>query len=268
MFRFTNQYCIAHILLVPILYFTAISSFAAQAELIWIESDRKVKNIRFAGYSNEEWVVREEPLYTSENPLTSLALGTDKKGRKLLVWTEKKRAKTVLMSMVSVANSSKTESDRKLEWSAPTLFSDYGRENYSASIVSDQNGVSWVFWSTTRDNYSDIVVQRFVDGSWTDPQRVHTANEVPDNTPRAMIDEKGSIIVEWNSFNLDLGDYVVKRKNYPISVDAGEEIPIKLTDSVIENEIPLPLAMSTEFPALIHFPNNQVIQSRLLNDIR
>jgi len=125
-----------------------------------------------------------------------------------------------------------------------------------------------VFWSATRDSDSDVVVQRFVDGSWTDPQQVHTANQVPDNTPRAMIDERGTVTVEWNSFDLDSGDYVVKQKNYPISVDAGGEVPIKLVDSVIENEIPLPLAMSTEYPALIHFPNNQIIQSRLLNDIR
>jgi len=230
------------------------------ADLLWIESEAKKESIKFARYDTEEWTFDDKPLYVSENPLTSLALGTDQQGQKLLIWTEQRRTKTVLMSMTAI-----TDPVGKLKWSSPSIFSDHGRENFSASIVYDPNDQSWVFWSATTQNFSDIVVRRSNSGVWGEPEQVHSNNDVPDNSPRASVNQDGRVSVEWNSYDLDSNAYIMKNEDFEISTDDSTKVPNKLVDMIAEADIPLPTKINTERSVLLHFPLNQMIQSVTLH---
>ncbi len=239
----------------------AESASASFADLVWVDSSDNTQSIKFAEYDGEEWVFYEEPIYNSDNALTSLALGTNVIGLKTLIWTEQIRAKTVLMSM-----SANVDSSGKLLWSLPSIFSDEGRENFSASIVHDSNGQGWVFWSETRGNFSDIVVRRSTGGSWGLISPVNAINDVPDNQPHASVTEAGNVIVEWSSFDIAAGLFQMKNREYSIS-SAFERNAIKLVDIVSPTDVLLPEGMPVGNSKLIHFPQNQIVQSIVLNDV-
>jgi len=253
------KYLFAQLFLLIVFSLNATKSFASMAEVVWVESGVEVKSIHFGEYDEGEWAFNDEPLYVSGNPLTSLALGTDSRGQKILIWTELTRTKTVLMSMTANLDESS-----RLKWSSPILYSDYGKENFAASVVHDLNGDRWVFWAAATDSYSDIVVQR---GFGDKPIKVNPSNEVPDTTPSAMITEQGNVQVRWNTFDFDADDYVSVTKDY--SVETGTQTaPIKLIDSVSEKDIPLPSEVITDHSALLHFPSNQLVQSKTITNIQ
>lgn len=248
-------------LLFAILLFSPITTSASSlAELVWIENQQNTNYIRFGFYDGNEWSIEDKFLYESSNPITSLALGTDQYGSKTLVWSEQIRSKTVLMIMNAKSDNDKSN---QLNWSAASLFIDEGRENFSSSILFDQNGKGWLFWSETKANFSDVMLRRFDGYSWQQAERVHPENNVPDNLPRAKIDHEGNIKVEWNSYDFQKGDYVQKTRVYPTTTVDKEE-PNDLLDSVGRADIPIPREISPQVSALLHFPGNKMIQSEAL----
>lgn len=258
----TRYYCAQLFVLLSLIIIPASSS-AAIAELAWIEAHSLVKNIRFANYDGSTWEVKPEPVYVSERPLTSLALGTDQQGKKILIWTEKTTVKSVLMFMTGSPNE-----DGKLSWSSAELFSDYGRENFSASIVYDRTGVGWVFWAATTRDYSDVVFLNMYSLSRDEPQYVHKINKVPDNRPKASINSDGHVSVEWTSFDFASDGYISKEQNFP-SISEPVGALEELVDVVTKADVsPFPTEMRDEGNALLHFPDNQMIQSVSLNTSR
>lgn len=239
------------------------SSSAAFAELVWIDSEPRVKNIRFAAYDGSKWLVKPESVYKSERPLTSLALGTDHQGKKILIWTEKTRVKSVLMFMTG------TPRERGIiSWSPAKVFSEYGGENFSASIVYDRTGEGWVFWAATTRDYSDIVFLNTSVLSTDEPQQVHKVNKVPDNRPKASVNSDGDVSVEWTSFDFASDGYVLQKQKFPILWESPRALA-KLVDAVTEADVsPFPSEIDGEDNVLLHFPGNQMIQSLHLSDRR
>ncbi len=235
--------------------------FAALAESTWIESFEGEKSIRFARYDGETWTVDDEAIYRSDNPLTSLALGTDLSGVKTLIWTEQIRSKMVLMQMRAILNA-----DGLLSWSPAGLFSDFGRENFSASIVYDLGGQGWVFWSASTHSYSDVVVSRNIGGTWSEPELVHEPNETPDSLPVSSMSETGDVIVEWQAFDQSSNSYHTKIKKFSINADLELRQQSELVDSLGLNDVSLPSDASTEIQAVLHFPKNQMLQSVVIRD--
>ncbi len=224
-------------------------------ESIWIDTDEESQRLMFAQFIGDEWQ-DESLIYETANAMTSLALGTGISGEKLIVWTEQKRLKTELMYMTA------SKVDGALKWTQAATFSNKGHENFSASIVYDSTGTAWVFWASTSEDFSDIVLRRF-DGSWGEAEQVHTKNSVPDIKPRASITESGDVLVDWVSYDFQVGDYVNRSRQYRIAARSDDQITKLLLDKVQPNNVQLPPNMYTGAQALMHFPTNQMIQSVL-----
>ena len=234
----------------------ALAPDSVWVEAVWVEAESDKNSIRFARYENDKWALFNEPLYVSDNSLTSPALGSNSRGQKILIWTEQNKAKTILMSM----NGEPTPAD-ELSWSEPSVFSKHGIENFAASIVYDRNDEAWVFWSATTGTYSDIVMQRYNGDYWDRPLQVNQENAVPDDLPRAEVTEHGTIRVEWRSFDLETGLPIPQEKEF---LPDSKGIPLanlKLVDNIDSRAIPLPPNMPPYSPALLHFPTNAMVQS-------
>lgn len=234
---------------------SAIANDDVSAESLWIDTQKQSKRVMFAQLIGDEWQ-DESLIYETDNAMTSLAFGTAPSGDKLMVWTEQKRLKTELMfktaSMV----------DGTLRWTQASTFSNQGYENFSASIVYDTAGTAWVFWASTLEDYSDIVLRKF-DGTWGEIEQVHNKNTVPDIKPRASISESGDVIIDWLSYDYQAGDYVSRSRQY-LSDANSNGIAVKiLVDKVLPSDVQLPPNMYTGAQALFHFPTNQMIQSVL-----
>jgi len=233
----------------------AYGDSTATAEALWIDPQSKRQEIKFAQLIDGDWY-DEQVVYQSDNALTSLALGTAPSGEKLMIWTEQKRAKTALMYMTA-SNTGGT-----LQWSTPSVFSDKGHENFSASIVYDLAGTAWVFWASTHEDFSDIVLRKY-SGSWEQIEKVHAKNSVPDIKPSASIIESGEVSIEWDSYDFEAGNYIRRNKQYSGAINLGEDSVKLLIDKVIPSDVQFPPNMYTGAQALLHFPSNQMIQSVL-----
>ncbi len=234
---------------------SADSKDDVSAESVWIDSQGQSQKVMFAQLIDDKWQ-DESLIYETDNALTSLALGSAPSGEKLMVWTEQKRLKTELMFMTA------REVSGTLIWTQASTFSNKGHENFSASIVYDQYGTAWVFWASTREDYSDIVLRKF-DGSWGEIELVHTKNTVPDIKPRASITESGDVLIEWVSYDYQVGDYVSRFRQYKSTISSDQQSAKTLVDKVLPSDVQLPPNMYTGAQALLHFPNNQMVQSVL-----
>lgn len=233
----------------------AYADTEASVESLWIDTLGESQRLIFAQFIDDKWQ-DESLIYETHNAMTSLALGTAHSGQKLMVWTEQKRLKTELMFMTA------TEIDGRLRWSQASTLSNKGHENFSASIVYDTAGTAWVFWASTRENYSDIVLRKF-DGSWGEIEQVHSKNTVPDIKPRASITELGDVLVEWQSYDYQVSDYVGRTRQYMSVTGPDKKTTEILIDKVLPSDVQLPSNMYTGAQALIHFPTNRMIQSVL-----
>jgi len=224
-------------------------------ESLWIDTQGQSQKVMFAQLIDDKWQ-DESLIYETDNAMTSLALGSAPSGEKLMVWTEQKRLKTELMFMKA------REVAGGLKWTRASTFSNKGHENFSASIVYDKSGTAWVFWASTREDYSDIVLRKF-DGSWGEIEQVHSKNTVPDIKPRASITESGDVLVEWVSYDFQASDYVSRSRQYTAAESSNEQSLKILVDKVLPSDVQLPPNMYTGAQALLHFPNNQMVQSVL-----
>ncbi|MEM7361212.1 MAG: hypothetical protein AAF431_19165 [Pseudomonadota bacterium] len=209
-----------------------------------------MSTLQYSNLVDNNWSVPRE-LYRSEEALTSPALGTDRVGNKLLIWTEQRHSKTVLKFMAR---------PKDKPWQSPTLFTDSGHENYSPTILFDMHNRAWVFWASTRKNLSDIYLSIRTGQVWSKAEPIHDENEVPDITPTTDILENGDVRVTWTSYNMERGDYGLVERVYSIQNDEADEL--LLTDTLQFDLITLPDFLPTNSVSVIHFPANKMIQSR------
>ena len=226
-----------------------------RAELLWVEQVQKEQQIKFSALVNGEW---SDPviLFTSENSLTSPALGSSSSGDRLVIWTEQRRTKTVLQSMQQGAGSA---------WGAARIFTDTGRENYAASIVYDLNDQAWVFWSSTRKDLSEIFVATTGANGWSKPQQIHPDNAVPDILPVAALNRDGDIEVAWTQYSFAQEKYIRTSKTFsasPLGHSAEQNIRLQINAPVAVEDIELPSFLPDNALSALHFPTNKMIQSR------
>ena len=231
----------------------ATSSAEPSAEIVWVESNGKTNKLYLAQYNAQKWNKISTPIYSSENAITAPALGIDKNQNRLLIWTEQRDNKFVLM----MASSNKS-ADRTA-WSDAQLFNDYGRENFGASVVRDLTGTIWVFWSASNSASSDIYVSKKVKASWSNPSKINEQNDVPDSRPEARLSEDGNIIVSWSTYNLQSNTY--ERVSEKINSELTNKINSTPKDSVLAAHVPLPDFLPKRAAAIMHFPNNYLVQS-------
>ncbi|MBX2848091.1 MAG: hypothetical protein KTR16_07225 [Acidiferrobacterales bacterium] len=223
------------------------------AQILWIDIKDGLYILNISSFTGEQWV-SDELVYSSENPLTSPALGTDHQGNKLVIWTEQILAKTVLKSTSRSVNGN---------WRLPKIFSDQGHENFSASVVYDQSGNAWVFWSSTLDELSDIYFVRSDGFDWSLPTRVNQQNSVPDIHPRVILTDIGKIEVTWSQYSFENNSYVEEQFVFDDeSITLGENV---LKDMFSISDIQLPSFLPDNRLSVIHFPQNKMLQSSLIS---
>lgn len=245
-------------LLLLLLFSICPAAVAAVAEVVWAEFDGEQHHVLLSRFNGEAWSEPAEKIYSSDNPLTTPVLGSTRAGGKILVWAESIRSKVVLM----IARASADEG--ALKWQPARKFSDRGMENLGPVIATDLNGHVWLFWSSSTKMPSDLYYRKYDGTSWTEATRVNEANEVPDNGAVASVDQLGNVVVQWNTFDLDLGTYVLENKTYLVE-NLGSAQP-ELIDVVDPAVIPTPDFMPMDARSLLHFPGNLRTQNQVVGE--
>ena len=238
------------------------------AEVVWVESDDSLNHILFASFDGEHWKQRSTPLYSSSNPLTTPTIGTKQSGEKLVLWTEQKKARSPLLSILGRPQLNDPET---VSWSDPTIFSNLRVENLAANVLVDVNQQFWVFWSASGSEQSDVFFTRELVDDWTSPNKVNDQNSVPDSQPIAHNDVAGNVVVEWLTFDLSSIQYIGQSAIYSsggtkLSIELSKKIQtlsIHATSEQNLNKIDLPTFLPDNLRIFIHFPKNKLVQSIL-----
>jgi len=255
--KMTLMHRLFRLSLCTFLLLAAGPAIAAEAEIVWTKFDGKQHQIVFSAYDGEHWLTPGEVVYSSANPLATPVIGTLPSGEKLLIWAEIVRKKVKLMYSQSITAVSRT-------WADADVFSDIGKENLAPTLVTDLNDHVWVFWSSSSSLPSDIYMRKFDGSDWSKAERIHSANQVPDNSAHASLNTDGNIYLEWNTFDFEINDYRLDSKTFITENPYPDGI--RVTDTLNPADIPSPDFIGFEARAVIHFPNNKLIQNQVLNN--
>ena len=226
------------------------------AEIFWIDRGMQ-KDIMLSRLESDAWS-KPEPVYSTENPITSLAVATDLDGATVLIWTERLKIKTVLMHSQRFS--------QQQGWSKAELFSDFGKENFAASMVVDRANRIWLFWAANHGDLDDIYMVRRNLNGWSEPLRIHPANAVPDIRPQAQLNQHGNIYVEWQSYSFDESDYLSVNREFKVdkSLESLYKAKPKENAEMALTDLSLPAFIPIKSAATVHFPNNRLLQTETL----
>lgn len=174
--------------------------------LFWVEPGEQTK-ILSSKRINDAWQEPEQ-IYLSPHACASIAVATDSDGNSYLIWSEKRRNRTVLML------SSKSNSAPK--WSEARVLSNFGKENNASTLVVDATDTLWLFWAANNGDLDDIYLRKKDASEWKERQRIHPANQVPDVRPVASLDSNGDVLVEWKQFDLKIGTYITQSRRFKL----------------------------------------------------
>ena len=244
------------------------------SELVWVEREESKSHIYFGQYDGGEWSKKANPIYTSDNFLTTPTIGTSSKGSKVLIWSEQQKHKTVLMYKSASFQNSQTSTEPVLVWSSANVFSNMGNENLGPSVVYDHNDQAWVFWSVSENKPSDVYLVQSSEIGWTEPTLIHKKNDVPDYAPLASVNSSGNVLVEWTTYDTNIGDfgeYIVDSREYLIETATPKQDELneqKDADTEISqldaSEVPIPSFVPRDRRVILHFPKNRYAQSVVL----
>jgi len=232
------------------------ASESSLAKALWSDFDGKEHAIFISNYDGEDWS-DSSSIYASKHPITSIAMGTTQSGKALLVWTEQIKQKSQLFHQWF---SGKTQS-----WSEAELLSDFGIENIGATIVVDPSDQMHLFWGANPTDLSDIIHMTYADNRWSKPTAIHAPNDVPDIKPTAAINTNSDIVVTWSSYSFDAGQYVERERTIETSQLSAANSTIELNDVIRLEQMKVPNFLPSNANAYIHFPQNEMTQSALLN---
>jgi hypothetical protein len=160
---------------------------AAQKELIWSQSDGLRYEIYASSLKNGAWT---EPAKVTDDNANNLhpALAVASDGSSWAFWS------AVNPDGISI----KYAVAKDGKWSAPAAVE---MEDLSSAITPsalvDKSGVVWLAWAGNDGGQDEIYCSRYVSSAWQKPERVNTANEVPDIKPAIAVNAAGQIEVRW-----------------------------------------------------------------------
>ena len=240
-------------LIIYLLLITSLSSsqlYAQQAEVVWVEQNNESQSIHISSFDGKRWTPPSTPLFESNNALSSVKLGTDSDGNKLMVWSEQIIDKTALMFSQKKTNT---------PWVKAKVLYAAGSENYAGSIVFDSNNTGWFFWSFADEQLADILYMRFINGKPSHAQQLHDTNQVPDIHPVAGLDVNGNIEIIWTTYDLEKNRYVRTTKVIPINPQ--QKLSFINHDELKIEDIPIPNFIPNKALSLIHMPGIRMTQS-------
>lgn len=225
----------------------------AKARVLWSDFDGKKHALLVANYNGEDWS-NPTVIHSSENPMTSVAVGSADDNTELLVWTEQIKQKSQLFH--------KWFSPKTQQWSEAELLSKLGDENIGASIVVDPSGRLHLFWAANETDFSDIAHMTYAKGQWSEPSTIHEPNDVPDIKPTASLSLNGNIVVSWSSYSFDAGQYVELEKIIETALPNSSNTT--LDDAIEIEQVEQPNFLPNDSSATLYFPGNTVVQSLTL----
>lgn len=238
-------------LLACLLMASAASLAQVKAQLAWSEAGSELNSIYLRDWDGEEWSAAEL-VYQTDNGLATPVLASMADGSLVLMWSEQQRRKSVLMWAKKAPKSD--------TWSAASVFSRLGLENVAPTMVRDPNGRLWVFWSAQQADYSDVFVTFEHAGNWSQAERVHAPNKVPDIRPQARISEAGEVLVNWSTYDYAERRYVEQQQTF----NSSQVPPLASIDPQQEldfSQVNLPSTIDARFFGSLHAPSNRLIQT-------
>lgn len=244
--------------------FTSVQQ-AGASQKVYAEQQAEKKRLRhqllYQKYVDRQWASTPEIIYESPHSLTTPSMATKRNGEKLLVWAEQVAGKAQLKLMrgqVSALN------NYSIVWQDATLFTDLGRYNIAPSVLIDAQDRAWVFWAADVDDYSDIYYCKETEQGWTEPQRVHAKNNVPDITPYARLSLQSKVTVEWLTYDLTSLRYQLASKSF---LSENSRLPkvsaaLEKAEQARIDEFRTPEFLPENQRVLVHFPRNRLLQSR------
>jgi hypothetical protein len=160
---------------------------AVQKELIWSQSDGLRYEIYASSLKSGAWT---NPVKVTDDNANNLhpALAVAPDGTGWAFWS------AVNPDGISI----KYAVAKDGKWSDPAAVE---MEDLSSAITPsalvDKSGVVWLVWAGNDGGQDEIYCSRYVSSAWQKPERVNTANEVPDIKPAIALNTAGQIEVKW-----------------------------------------------------------------------
>lgn len=140
-------------------------------------------------------------------------------GRKHVVWTAMDDAHLDILYMAFDGSA----------WTEPQSIPNLPEQTTMPFVAADDEGVLWlVFVGNDGSGYDDVYCSHLKGGAWSEPMRVHAANDVPDVNPFIEIGRDKKIQVTWEGFRN--GDYVLLSAQWQ-GDGWSEEMPLAPEDT-------------------------------------
>jgi len=109
----------------------------------------------------------------------------------------------------------------------------------------------------------DVFYKNNVGSGWSEPQRVHPKNDVPDFQPLASINDDGNVVVQWKTFDFSAGEYVKAERLYKVGLNTKNRLKtdVQRVPEHTLSDIELPNFLPANSYILVHFADNERIQS-------
>ena len=231
-----------------------------RAAIIWHELKEQRYHVMISEYEDEVWLP-PQIVAQSESPVTTPSLAVNDDQSLMAIWSQQAFGAVRLM----FADKKKNED----EWSVPQILLSDGAWNMNPNLVKDGAGQLWLFWSSSIDGDTDIyLMNKSVNSTWSEKQRVHLDNDVPDNKPQARLGQTGDVQLEWFHLDEKTHRYEIKEAQFKVALDAEQAKKMELKTQQAKEEITklaLPNFLPRYTSGVILFKDNIFYQSRRID---
>lgn len=171
---------------------------AVNRDMVWSAYDGLRREIYFS--TQEKGGAWTEPLQLTDSNADNLlpCIVSTPDGRKHVVWTAMDDAHLDILYMAFDGT----------VWTEPQYIPGLPEQSTMPFVAADDDGVLWlVFVGNDGSGYDDVYCSHLRAGAWSEPMRVHAANDVPDVNPFIEIGRDKVVQVTWEGFRN--GDYVL-----------------------------------------------------------
>lgn len=157
----------------------------------WSEPSVESEGIFFSKYVDGVWQVPR--LLSTNNSLNfDPSAVIDNTGKVMVVWSQRVKNKVKLVY--------RRYSDGK--WATEIPIPTNLNNNKASTLILDDENNPVIAWTAIEQKYPEIFWSKYT-GTWSNPQKVHSTNSVPDIRPRLSRLGDGKIVLTWNTATHD-----------------------------------------------------------------
>lgn len=160
-----------------------------EIDVVWSKSDGIRPEIFYTTFTGSDW---SEPVMVTDDYFDNMhpVIDRDSSGTRWLFWSAYDSGKSEIRY-------TKGNDD---DWETPRALAAELVSNNGPSVVIADNDEVWIVWSGSDGGLDDIYYAVNRNGTWTETERLHDANEVPDTLPVIGLDDEGRIWVSWKQY--------------------------------------------------------------------